>query len=327
MSRTAHSRPPRAACVHRTTRITVAFAVTLTALAALAGCGSTDSAVTAAAAGLTSTTAAGTASTDGDWTLATGHAGTLRVPAGVEVWLGVQGSRIEGRASCNSYGAAVSRDGARFAVGDIFMTAMSCGDDGRDAFERDYARALDSVTSATVEGDRLTLRGPGTELTYTRPSANPPIEGTTWQLGSVDTKDTGIVPGAGRPAATLRLVGGRVTGSTGCRSFTGAYALTSSRLRTTDLVITPQAGAPADCTRPGAADIDALVVSVLTRGAAVTWDRRSLVLSDGPDARISYDRPDPSPATSPAAPPPSSAAALASAAAAESAATAVQGSR
>jgi len=68
------------------------------------------------------------------------------------------GGRLTGDTGCNSFGGTWSIDGDRLRLGGVGMTARACVDTDITAQEDAIARALSATKTASVDGDRLTIR-------------------------------------------------------------------------------------------------------------------------------------------------------------------------
>jgi heat shock protein HslJ len=143
-------------------RRTTPTTIVLAALAALAavGCGGEAAPVPAEAAGA--------------WVLVAGEADGVPIdpaPSGATVDLVVEedgdGTRVAGRAACNSYFAGVEVEDGALVVGPVGSTMMAC-EQGLMDLESLYLGALGRATAMTVDGDRLELTGPGILLSFTR---------------------------------------------------------------------------------------------------------------------------------------------------------------
>lgn len=124
---------------------------------------------------------------DGEWVLdALVLEGDMAIPLpDHSLDLRIDGTQLGGNAGCNSMGgsATFAGDGS-VDIDDLFSTAMACESTSVMAFEQQYLNALIAVTEWTVDGDRLTLQGPGVEAAYVRRVTPPdlPIVGTAWTL-------------------------------------------------------------------------------------------------------------------------------------------------
>lgn len=227
---------------------------------------------------------AGMVDATGDWRLVEGTSGGAPIPlvAGSDITMSVAGSQISGRAACNQYGGeTVVVDGVvRFGL--LSMTAMAC-DDPVMAAEAAFVGALDDVRAATLEGDRLTLAGDGVSLDFERLAPPPTAEivGTTWVLDTLFTADAASSVMGER--ATLRLEDdGSLSGSTGCRSFTGRWTEANG-----EIVFTDYAMDQTECD-PALADQDGHVVTVLGDGFRATVDGQRLTLSAQGNVGLGY---------------------------------------
>ena len=72
------------------------------------------------------------------------------------VTMTIDGSTINGRAACNSYGGAVSIDGGTFSVGDIAQTQMACEPAVMD-IESEFMQGLFNVTRFARSGENASL--------------------------------------------------------------------------------------------------------------------------------------------------------------------------
>lgn len=220
---------------------------------------------------------------DGAWTLQRGtvDGGALQLVPGAQLSLRIEGSEVGGIAACNHYGGEMSRDGGRITMSALSMTEMGCPEPIM-ALEAAYLGALSRVEAAARSGDQLRLTGPGTELDYTLqpPVADADPVGTRWQLESLISGDA-VSSVAGD--ATLALAAdGTVSGSTGCRSFSGTYALAGDELTVEGLIVDMR-----PCDADTAAQ-DGQVLRVLEgpMRLAVDGDRLTLMLgSEGLDYR------------------------------------------
>jgi len=132
---------------------------------ALAGCASGPAAEGPASPnpGATAPAPTGTATAeeapmDGEWQLTGGSdaAGDI-VVNGVPVTLLVSQGAVSGQAPCNTYTGGVSDDAGTLYFSPIAQTLMACADDTLTELETRYLAALQASTSATVDGETLTL--------------------------------------------------------------------------------------------------------------------------------------------------------------------------
>ena len=137
-----------------------------------------------------------------------------------------------------------------------------------------YLDALAKVRTIARDGDRLTLRGPATDLVYAvvvppEPSA---LTGTTWRLES-------LLTGRGPDGAASSVRGGQLvlhddgtfSGSTGCNAVSGKWEQDGDVLTTSD--VASEARGCGDLARQ-----EEHVLEVLNSEMTYTIDGRSLLL-------------------------------------------------
>lgn len=213
---------------------------------------------------------------DGEWRLVGGvHGGDrLRIPADAPITMTIERAEVGGRAACNTYGGELTLDGDRIGFGAMSMTEMGC-DPAIMQAESAYLAALNEVERWDRQGENLTLAGEAVELTYELipPTPDAPLVGTTWRLdGLVDGE--AVSSTMGDPATLLLGDDGRLTGTTGCRTFEGRHEVEGGTVRVTDLTNDDRA-----C--PGLETQDEHVLAVIGGGFAAMIDGDRLTLSDG----------------------------------------------
>jgi heat shock protein HslJ len=214
---------------------------------------------------------------DGTWVLEEGTHDGRPVPIveGARITMNIDGAEIGGTSACNLYGGTIERDGSQITIGALTTTEMACAEPIM-ASEAAYIGALADVTTASRDGDSLVLSGPGVELDFRLLPPVPTAElvGTVWTLDSLISGDS-VSSVAGEPA-TLELRGdGTLSGSTGCRSFSGSYEVAGDEVRVTDLAASMQS-----CPEELAGQDDQ-VLAVIGDGFTVKIDGDRLTLSDG----------------------------------------------
>lgn len=170
---------------------------------------------------------------DGVWVLASGtqQGGPLVLVDSHPVTLVLDGDAVSGISACNHYGGTVTRSGDSFTVGAMSMTEMACPPDSVLTLESAFHAALNDVTTAALDGDLLTLSGDAVELVFERQPAVPSADllGTTWMLDSLLAGD--VVSSTMGTGSLILSADGTVSGSTGCRNFTGSWEQDGTSLR------------------------------------------------------------------------------------------------
>ena len=76
------------------------------------------------------------------------------------------GTRAEGNAGCNSYGADVTVTGGSIKVGPVMQTEMACLDATAMDIEGAFVAALSAATSIEIRDGKLVIGGPQGELVF-----------------------------------------------------------------------------------------------------------------------------------------------------------------
>jgi heat shock protein HslJ len=80
--------------------------------------------------------------------------------------LKLDGTRAEGNAGCNSYGADVTVTGGSIKVGPVMQTEMACLDASAMDIEGAFVAALSAATSIEIRDGKLVIGGPQGELVF-----------------------------------------------------------------------------------------------------------------------------------------------------------------
>jgi heat shock protein HslJ len=112
---------------------------------------------------------AGSGSIDGaaaEWTLVSlaDGTGTVTDPLPAPTIDLRSAGAMQGSGGCNTYSASYSGTAAALTISPVLATKRACA--SGSALESRYFAALEGVTSATVAGSDLTMRGDGVALTF-----------------------------------------------------------------------------------------------------------------------------------------------------------------
>lgn len=179
---------------------------------------------------------------------------------------------VSGATACNFFRGTYTLsgpDGLAISVGQ--MTRRGCSGIAAD-YERLFIEAMASTRRFAIKGDELSLfdaaGSPAAQLART-PDAT--LEGPRHKIVSY-LKSGGLHSVRSGSGASLQLKDGRIEGSTGCRPFTGRYAIDGKVLKITEIV---PAQTLAPCA-PELADQDEAILAALP--TARTFDtNRNLV--------------------------------------------------
>lgn len=210
-----------------------------------------------------------------------GPGGTIPVVDGWPITLTFDGDNVGGRAACNNYGGTYNVAGSTLSIGDLSANAMGCEAEIA-ASEAAFFAALPLVDTIDVIDGQLQLRGSGVDLLFAREAPVPTSEliGTVWLLDTLIEGDAASSV-QGDPATLLLDADGSVSGSTGCRTFTGSYIVTGGS------VLFPDFGMQGECPAQ-LAEQDGLVVNVLADGFTAELDGERLTLSSVGNEGLSY---------------------------------------
>lgn len=200
----------------------------------------------------------------------------IEVPEGSRITMTIEGSDLGGTAACNHYGGTFELDGWSISIGALSMTEMACDEPTMSA-EAAFLAALADVD--TVERSRsLVLTGPASELRFMilAPVPEAEIVDTAWRLDSLIGGDA-VSSVAGEPATLELASGGTLSGSTGCRSFSGTYAIAGDEVEVTQLTTDLR-----PCPRELAAQ-DGHVIGVLEGGVTASVEGNRLTVMSGVD--------------------------------------------
>lgn len=210
---------------------------------------------------------------EGSWQLDSGSVRDEPVPlvTGYRITLTIEGESATGRAACNRYGGTIRIDRDSLSLGEIGATEMGCQPEVLSS-EQAYISALRLVDTVTRDGAASVLSGTETVLRFSPlpPVAEAALLGTRWLLENLIDADTSA-PVTGEQATLEFRADGTLSGSTGCRQFTGTYVVEGDEILATELAA--EGRCPKD-----PADQDAHVVTALGDGFTMAIDGDQLTL-------------------------------------------------
>ena len=190
---------------------------------------------------------------------------------------------VGGVAACNSYGGSYVADAEDLIIGDeLGATAMGCEPRVMDS-EAAFLSVLRDPLTYTLSGDELTITHPGGELVFGRvqPVPTAALVDTRWRLETLIRADVAI---SAQGEATLLLgADGSVSGSTGCRTFTGTHIVNADTVQFTTFSMAGEC--PEDL-----AGQDGLIVDVLGDGFTTAIEGNQLTLTSRGEEGLVYRR-------------------------------------
>ena len=206
---------------------------------------------------------------NGDWQVTSGNVNGVPVELidDAPITLTVEGTTLSGVAACNEYELTASFDDRSVDILTGYANDMGCLVTGITELEQLYLESLGPSATYVVDDTTLTWESPSATWVFTRvpPTPAAPLVGKTWVLNGV-VYEFGAFTVPGIEAAHIVFAeDGTFRGSTGCREFTGTWALTG------DTVATDHVTVEGECTGD-LADVDEVVVEVLDEGFAGSID-------------------------------------------------------
>jgi heat shock protein HslJ len=199
------------------------------------------------------------ASLNGSWELESGSFDGEAIPMVPDHPMTVvfDDDRLGGTAACNSYGGRWQSNDGIFQIVEMSWTEMACVPTEVMDSESTYLDALFNVERVESSNDALVMTGSRSELVFAMldPVPTADLLGTVWVLDGLITEEA--VSSVSGDRATLELfTDGSLIGSTGCRTFTGAYVVSGSEVLITNLAA--DGDCPAELTGQDTAVISAL---------------------------------------------------------------------
>jgi heat shock protein HslJ len=219
------------------------------------------------------------------WTLISGlsGSGTWNVLAGtmITATFGEDG-QVSGSAGCNNYFAAYQSRLNSLTVGKAATTRMTCENPaGIMNQETLYLSNLEGAATYAFEGDLLMVSDTTgkTLLTYRKglPVPTPlPFAGTTWALDRYKAADGTMTPILPATAVTVLFENGNLTGSAGCNSYFGSYAMEGAN----GITIGPLGSTLMFCGEPGVMEQETAYLTLLQSAVSYEVSGAQLILSD-----------------------------------------------
>jgi heat shock protein HslJ len=214
-------------------------------------------------------------------TAVTENAAPRQLFEGSRIRLRFDQGRLNADAGCNQLSGAYTVDGSELVIGSLSMTEMGCLPPERAEQDTWLADLLGSRPTITVSGDVLVLRAGSTEITLLDrevADADRALVGPRWQVESIITGDAVSSMPAAVEAHVTFTADGRVSGSTGCNQFSGAYQATANNITFGQIGMTKKA-----CT--GGVKTVEMAVTVLFDGRPVPYrieaDQLTMTYPDG----------------------------------------------
>lgn len=174
-----------------------------------------------------------------------GPAGSVAAPAaGSRLDLLFEQGRVSGSSGCNSYSGSYALDGTALGIGVLASTQKACAPDLMKQ-EQEYQRILRAAVTATVIGDKLTLSSAAGTLEFVA-ERELKLAGT-WDVMGYNNGKGGVVSiKIGSALIVVMDDAGRLSGSSGCNTYTGSYTVSGTTIAIGPLASTRMMCADAD---------------------------------------------------------------------------------
>ncbi len=193
--------------------------------------------------------------------------------------------KVSGTAGCNQYTASYEATLNGLFIKAPATTKMSCTEPaGIMTQETVYLTTIQGAAGYSISGNMLTVTDSGGKALLTYSTVPPyvmtpaPLTGTTWYLNSiVDAQGQIWTPGAAYPVSLLFSTDGKVSGKSGCNSYSGSYTATGNSLTISDkFAVTLMY-----CGEPGVMDLETTYLAILPQMKMYRITGNELTLSDG----------------------------------------------
>ena len=190
--------------------------------------------------------------------------------------------RVSGTTGCNSYGAGYTATSSGLGLSQAALTAMACTDAAVMAQEQAFSTALGTITGVRTAGAGLELLDVGQQVVLTLAKVDSkPLEGTSWQLSGVISKDAIISPVAGS-TVTMSITGDQLSGKA-CNTFRGQVTVDGDNFKAGPLMSTKMA-----CANPDENAQETTVLTTLEAATGYTIAGSTLTLKAGDGTGLEF---------------------------------------
>lgn len=263
-------------------RSLVLVTVLVVAGAGLAACGGDDGGGgSGTGSGSGATQDSGGGATDAnlvgtEWILDQERSGLTPVPTAVVTAQFSSDGSLTGNSGCNQYRTPYTVVGSRMGVqGPIATTLMSCGN-AADRLASAYLDRLPTARSFGISGSTLTIKTSGDALVYDALDPEAAVAGD-WDVINYFRPGAVVSPVPGSQL-TATFTDGRISGDSGCNSYTGAYSVDDTKISIGPLASTLRA-----CADPAVGEQESqfLAALELARTFSVAGGNLTLFRDDG----------------------------------------------
>jgi heat shock protein HslJ len=222
------------------------------------------------------------------WSLATfvdAQGATQPALPGVEATLAFAGGRVGGTAGCNRLSGTYQVDGSSLTFGPIMSTMMACPEPQMTQ-EAAVTNAMANVASFEITGDRLAMNDASgaTVLTFDRTQALS-LVGREWTATMINNGRGGLASAVAGTTVTATFgEDGSLSGSGGCNSYSGTFAVDGNTISIGSIASTMMM-----CMGEGVMEQEQAYLAALSKATTYAIDGTTLDLWDADGARqVSY---------------------------------------
>jgi heat shock protein HslJ len=147
--------------------------------------------------------------------------------AGSRVDIRFENGRVTGTSGCNSYGGSYVLDGTALAFGPMISTRKACPQDLMKQ-EGDYLRVLGAADTVALDANGLTLSGPAGAARFAAEVDT--LTGVWTVVGYNNGKAAVVSVKVGTEITATFGTDGRLSGSAGCNTYSGAYQVNGTEI-------------------------------------------------------------------------------------------------
>src|SRR4051812_9969975 len=142
------------------------------------------------------------------------------------------GKTLNGSTGCNSFNGTYQQDGSKVTITLGATTLAACTDPAGTAQEQAILSGLPKVASFT-SGDQLVLKDSSGSTLFTYGKGLSSVAGTSWKATGINNGKSAVESTNLTGAVTATFDDkGAISGSAGCNTYTGQYALSGSNAMT-----------------------------------------------------------------------------------------------
>ena len=172
---------------------------------------------------------------------------TVQAVANANVTAEFKDGRVTGTAGCNTYFASYKVDGNKLTISQAGSTMMACADQAVMAQEALFLQSLSKAATYQITGDTLTISDASGKASMTfQATAAQTLTSSPWDVISFNNGKQAVV--SVNPAAPMTAVfsaDGKVSGSSGCNTYSGSYQVDGNKIKIGPLATTRKMCEPA----------------------------------------------------------------------------------